>query len=380
MKFSRAFAITKRVFRELKHNRRTIALILIAPLLAMFVFGIAFSGNVEDVRVIVVNSDEGAYNAGLDTPLSLSERIISNLDKDTLDIQHMSMEEDAIKEVEGGGAWAAIIFPQHFTRDTMAKLQGGSVEGDTTITIKSDKSNVNVATAIMKSVTDAMMATMAQADYEMPISIAELPVYGEDAEFIDFFVPGIIAFAIFLLTTLLTLLSFVGERTNGTLDRLLASPIKGSEIVAGYAMAFSIVGMIQASILLIVGTLVFKIIIVGNPILAFVIVALLAIVSVSLGILLSSAAKREAQAVQFIPLIVLPCFLLAGIFWPVEAIPSFIRPLSYIIPPTYGVEAMRSVVLRGWGLEKIWLDIVILLAFAVVFLSASVRSLKRGAR
>ena len=372
MNVRRAFSITKRVFRGLKHDRRTIALILFAPLLAMFLFGIAFSGNVENVRVIVVNYDEGIGSTG-----SLSERIISNIDKDTLNIQYMDEETEAIKQVEDGKAWAAIIFPTHFTQNVMSKLQNNSFEGDTSVLIRADKSNANVAAAVTKSVSDAIMDTIAESGGEVPISIADSPVYGENAEFIDFFVPGIVAFAIFLLTTLLTLLSFVGERTSGTLNRLLVSPIRKSEIVVGYAMAFSVVGMIQAAILLAVGTLVFKITIVGNPFIAFIIVALLAVVSVSLGILLSSAAKREAQAVQFIPLIILPTFLLAGIFWPVEAIPSFIRPLSYLISPAYAVEALRSVLLRGWGLGGIWLEIVVLLAFAVVFLAASVRSLRR---
>jgi ABC-2 type transport system permease protein len=378
MNFGRAFSITKRVFRGLKHDRRTVALIVIAPLLAMFVFGIAFSGDVKDVRVIVVNSDEEVV---LDTGLtvSLSERIISNIDKETLNIQYLDSETEAIAQVEDGKAWAAIVFPPHFTRDVMSKLQNSPLEGDTdtSVLIRADKSNVNVATAITTSIADAITKTMADFGKEAPVSIADSPVYGKNAEFIDFFVPGVVAFAIFLLTTMLTLLSFVGERTNGTLDRLLVSPIRRSEIVVGYAMAFGVVGMIQAAILLTVGAFVFKITIVGNPFIAFLVVALLAIVSVSLGILLSSAAKSEAQAVQFIPLINLPCFLLAGIFWPVEAIPSFIRPLSYIIPPTYAVEALRSVLLRGWGLGEIWPDIVILVAFAAVFLAVSVRSLRR---
>jgi ABC-2 type transport system permease protein len=379
MNVGRAFSITKRVFRGLKHDRRTIALILFAPLLAMFVFGIAFSGDVKDVKVIVVDSDEGMVtDAGL--TVSLSERVIANIDKETLNIQYLDSEAEAIEQVGNGKAWAAIVFPPHFTRDVMAKLQGSSFEGDTSVLIRADKSNVNVATAVTKSVAEAITETMADFGKEAPVSIADSPVYGENAEFIDFFVPGIVAFAIFLMTTLLTLLSFVGERTSGTLDRLLVSPTRRSEIVIGYATAFSVVGMIQAAILLTVGTLVFKITIVGNPFIAFLVIALLAIVSVSLGILLSSAAKREAQAVQFIPLINLPCFLLAGIFWPVEAIPSFIRPLSYIIPPTYAVEALRSVLLRGWGLGEIWLDIVVLLAFAAVFLAVSVRSLARGTR
>lgn len=367
MKFSRAFAITKRIFIGLRHDRRTVALIVIAPILMMCIFGIAFSGDVTDAGVVVVNLDDGP----------LAARIISNLDKDTLDIRYTESERDAVEEVENGEAWAAIVFPQDFTTNVMAKLQGGSIADDTTVSVKADKSNVSVATAVMRAVTDAVTATMSQLGREMPITIDDSPVYGKGVGFIDFFVPGIMAFAVFLLTTLLTLLSFVGERTSGTLERLRASPMRESEIVVGYAMAFGIIGMLQASLLLIVATLVFKITIVGNPFLAYIVVALLAAVSVSLGILLSSAARREAQAVQFIPFIILPTFLLAGIFWPVEAIPSVLRPLSYLIPPTYAVEAMRSVMLRGWGLQNIWLEIVVLLAFALVFLAVSVRSLQR---
>jgi len=367
MKLSRAFAVTKRVFRGLRHDRRTMALIIIAPLLAMFIFGIAFSGEVSNVAVVIVDHDNG----------TASNSIIQNLDKDTLDIRFLDDEQVALERVEAGEAWAAVIFPPDLTENLQRKISDPSFKEDTSVVVMADKSNVNIAEAVFSAVQEAVRTTISQAGVTMPITIADSPVYGKGAEFIDFFVPGIMAFSVFLLTTLLTLLSFVSERTSGTLDRLRASPIKESEIVAGYAMAFGIIGMFQASLLLIVATLVFKIIIVGNPFLAYIIIALLALVSVSLGILLSSAAKREAQAVQFIPLIVLPTFLLAGIFWPVEAIPTFLRPLSYIIPPYYGVEGMRSVMLRGWGLENIWLEIIVLLGFAVVFLGASVKSLQR---
>ena len=120
-------------------------------------------------------------------------------------------------------------------------------------------------------------------------------MYGANAQFIDFFVPGIMAFVVYLLTTLLTLLAFVGERTSGTLGRLLSTPLQESEIVSGYAIAFGIIGTIQAAFLLTVAILVFKIMIVGNVLLAFLVIALLAIVSQALGILLSSLAKREVK-------------------------------------------------------------------------------------
>jgi len=369
MRIRRSLAITKRIFRGLRHDRRTVALILIAPILAMTLFGLAFSGEVKDARVIVVNLDEG----------ELAGKIIQNLKQDsTLSIdQSIGSEAEAKEKVEKGEAWAVILFEEGFSQAIISRMQGGSADG-AAIRLMADKSNVNVASAIATSIQQAIRETVEELGGQMPISVEESPVYGENAEFIDFFVPGIMAFAVFMLTTILTLLAFVGERTRGTLERLKASPMRESEIVAGYALAFGIIGMIQASLLLIVGTLGFDITIVGNAFLAYLIVALLAMVSVSLGILLSAAAKREAQAVQFLPLIILPTFLLSGIFWPLEAIPSFLRPVSYAIPPTYGVEAMRSVIVRGWGIVDIWPELVVLLAFALVFLSLSVVSLKRA--
>ena len=88
--------------------------------------------------------------------------------------------------------------------------------------------------------------------------------------------------------------------------------------------------------------------------LAFLVVILVAIDAMSLGILLSAAARRELQAVQMIPLIIFPTFLLSGIFVPVDALPSWLSPLSWLIPPTYAVAALRDIMLRGWGIEHVW--------------------------
>jgi ABC-2 type transport system permease protein len=379
MDIRRALSITKRIFRGLRNDKRTLGLMFIAPIIAIFVFGLAFSGDVKDVHVVVVNHDEGYHIPPAAVPVWISKMIISNLDKDVLKVDYVDTEEEGVKRVQKGGAYGLIIFPEHLTRDIYNKIQTPSLTLSTTIQVRLDKSNVNVANAVSKAVTDAVFKTVKEAGQEMPVVVdAEDAIYGKGAKFMDFFVPGIMAFVVFLLTTLLTLISFVGERTSGNLERLQATPLRESEIVIGYAIAFSIIGMLQTVVLLTIGVLVFNIMIVGNIFLAFLVIALLAVVSLSLGILLSSLAKREAQAIQFFPIIVLPTFLLAGIFWPVEAIPSWLRPLSYAIPPSYAVDATRSVMLRGWGAGGILVDLVALFGFAVAFLGLAVWSLKRG--
>jgi ABC-2 type transport system permease protein len=376
MNIKRTLNVTKKVFRDIKNDKRTLGLIFLAPIFIMFIFGLAFSGDVKNVSVGVVNNDQGFITPSGEN-LSLSDDILSNFEPGVLNIKYYDNEEDAVNQVKSGKSYAAIIFPENFTQDAFLGFTNPSLNKTTQITIKADESVVNIKNAILGTIADAISNTTKENNIKSPVTVESDPIYGENAEFIDFFVPGIMAFVVYLLTTLLTLLAFVGERTSGTLERLLSTPLRESEIVGGYALAFSVVGMLQAAFLLAVGILAFNIMIIGNVILAFLIIALLAIVSQALGILLSSLAKREAQAIQFIPFIILPVFLLSGIFWPVEAIPLWLRPISYLVPPTYAVDACRSVMLKGWGLEHIWTDFIALIIFAALFLFLATWSLKR---
>jgi ABC-2 type transport system permease protein len=374
MKAPRFLSVTKRIFLDLRNDKRTLALIFLAPVFAMLVFGLAFSGSVKNVRVEIVNKDQGA--PGPFTSVSVADRVIANLDKKVLDLHYSKTREEGLAKVKDGQAYAVIYFPPDLTSGVLAAKQGKQPVPQPEVKLYLDESNVNVAAAITSQLTQALLKTAEQAGIKPPVTISTTAVYGKNARFIDFFVPGIMAFAVFQLTTLLTLVSFVGERTGGTLFRMLATPLRERDIVAGYAAAFSVVGTVQSAILLLVGIVVFHIIIVGNVMLAFLIIALLAVVSQALGILLSSMARREAQVIQFLPFIILPSLLLAGVFWPLEAIPTWLRPLSYLVPPTYAVQACRAVMLKGWGISRVWVDIVALLAFAVAFLVLATESLK----
>jgi ABC-2 type transport system permease protein len=309
---------------------------------------------------------------------SLSEEIISNLDPDTVNVEYGDDGQEAVAAVKNGEAYAVIVFPPNFTADAMQAAQGSPSSGGATIVLELDRSNVNVANAITQCLNEALRTTTQELGREPPISIdAGEAIYGQGARFIDFFVPGVMAFVVFVLTTLLTLVSFVSEKTTGTLDRVLATPVSEGGVVLGYGVAFGTIGIMQSAILLLIAIVAFGIIIEGNVALAFLAIAMLAVVSQALGILLSSLARREAQAVQFFPFILLPAFLLAGIFWPLEAIPAWLRPLSYLVPPTYAADACRSVMLRGWGLGKIWVDLLALLGFAAAFLAMATWTLKR---
>jgi ABC-2 type transport system permease protein len=388
MRLRRIAAFSRRALLQFRHDRRTLAFVLIMPLLMILIFGYTFGGDVKGIAIEVVDYDTG-IQAGtspvLPNGLFLAQKVTDNFDTDAFSMHTNTNSSNARQIVHEGKAWAAIIFPANFTENFLVTIKTQDMSLSPKIEIYIDTSNPTIAAAVIKEATQSVQITLKKlsaslniSQLEMPIVIQQVYAYGSgDTRFIDYFAPGVISFAIMMVTTMITIILFVNERRNGTLQRLLVSPASESEIVVGYALAFAVIGIIQSIVVLIAAILLFDISIVGNIFLALIVILLLAFGHQGLGILLSAGAKNELQAIQFIPLILFPSILLAGLFWPIESIPSYLQPLSYIIPLRYGIDAERSIMLRGWGIGEIWVDIVVLVLFALLTLSASVLLLKR---
>ncbi len=388
MSIRRTLAFSRRALLQFRHDRRTFAFVLVMPLLMILIFGYTFGGDVKGIAIEVVDYDTGIQagtSAFIPNDLFFAQNIIDRFDTDAFFIHMNTNNSNARQIVHEGKAWAAIIFPANFTENFLTTIMAQDMSLSPKIEIYIDASNPTIAAAVIKEVTQSVQITLKELSTSLNISQVEMPVLidqiyaygGGDTRFIDYFAPGVICFAIMMVTTMITIILFVNERRNGTLQRLLVSPARESEIVIGYALAFAVIGIIQSIVVLIAAILLFDISIVGNIFLALIVLLLLAFGHQGLGILLSAGARNELQAVQFIPLVLFPSILLAGLFWPIESIPSYLQPLSYIIPLRYGIDAERSIMLRGWGIGEIWVDIVVLVFFALLTLSASVLLLKK---
>lgn len=390
-----SLAIANNNFRKIRHDRRTLGMIIIMPLMFMFLFGFTFAGEPTNIRTILVNEDEGVQaivntsQGPVPIQIYFSDAIIDNFDTEKLTIIEEDDFDNGLKEVEEGNAWALIHFPANFSQGIVnwadsignaSSLYPGNVEfnithvENTNLTLHIDGTNTQVAASVIAEVGESITQTIEEVNPDFAITslLATHFVYGEDARFIDFFAPGIIAITVTMITIILTIVSFVHERTDGTLDRLFVSPAKPSDIVFGYTVTYTVIAIFQSMELLAVAWLVFDIAFVGSIILAFGLIILYAIGILGLGILLSTLAKNEFQAIQFVPLVFVPSLMLAGILWPIESMPEVIRPLSSIIATTYVTEGLRSIMIRGWGAVEIWLEIVALLIFAFVTLVASI--------
>jgi len=416
--------VAANVFRRLRHDRRTVGMIVMMPIIFMVLFGFAFAGEPKNVDTIVVNMDRGASlppwaipfvdqilgetaverNTTTKQNLSLSDPVVKRLEKsETLSLKQSSNLSWAREELERGRATAVLYIPANYTKVRLAGLIRSlnmdpsrtfkgtplehislqtlletvfGVEGNASVraVLYADKSNTQIYSVVLGAVNSAFIDELRE---NSPLGssmqfLNVVNVYGEGAEFIDFFAPGIMVLAVTMITVILTIISFVRERNNGTLARLFSSPMTAGELVGGYALAFGVIATLQSIELLALGVLLFHIQIVGSVLLALLLIVLLALGIEGLGILLSTLARNEFQAIQFIPLVMIPALILSGIFWPVESMPSFFKPLSALLPTTYAVNALRSVMVRGWDASEIWREILILVVFDVSVLAAAV--------
>jgi ABC-2 type transport system permease protein len=376
MSLRRTFAITARLLAQFRHDHRTLAILFVTPLIVLALFAALFRTDAPDPTVgIVVESDEALID-GIATALE---------DAGGIDVGRVDSADDAEAELRDGELDAYVVLPA---------LANGTLRPEVVVEGTDPSVQGAVLGALQRSVMTAVaeMAPPAPSGLALPAaSGVALPapptldpevraLYGnEDLDSLDLLGGPFIGLLVFFLVYVVTSVSFLRERTLGTLERLMASPLRRTEIVVGYLIGFTLVALVQAAEVLGFGLLVLNLYNAGSVWLIFGIEVLLAIGAVSLGIFLSTFARTEFQAVQFIPLVAVPQILLSGLLVPVESEPEWLQFVSNALPLTYAVDALREVMLKGadLGSEVILRDVAVLGAFCLLAIVAAAATLRR---
>ncbi len=399
-----SFAVMKNVLRRIVRDIRTMALIVILPLFFVLLYGNSFSGSYSDLEIVVVNADNGlasvrtAELGRITLAPHLASAFVDALDPKTFSVTTLDDADAALASV-GDGVWAALVFPSSFSNTVVneAVRAGGRTrvrfQGNTVTVLPSDRvdtppttlvvddSNPLIAAAVLEALNVAFAKVLATQQSSLTAdSLLEVrPLYEGKIEMLDFTAPGIIGFAMTLITIMLTAMAVVRERTGGTLTRILIAPASAWQVTLGYTLAFSLIAIFQAAELLIASILLFHIRFVGSPGAVVLVVFLFAVGLQGLATLISTLAKNEAQAMQFVLFLLIPSIMLSGVFWPLESMPAAMRPFSYAIPLTYANSALRKVMLTGSGLGELGFELSVLGAIALVTLVLSVLSMRRQA-
>jgi len=353
MNFQRVYAIAARKFSSLRRDKRMFGFIIIMPAIQILLFGIAIGQAPADLDFAVINEDSG------DT----GTLIIEYLEEGDAVNVHSEYENlaSARKDIESGNLWGSLV-----------------ITSNGTLEILLDNSNQQVSNTIFVEVRNAMTSVMASQGSSLPLEISE-PVYGQkDPAFIDFLAPGIMTLVCFMFSLILTTMAFVGERYDGTLDRIFATGTTPSEVLLGHLAAFTTILVGQVSVVILIARFGFDITIEGNVFLLFALGLLLGWAAMCFGLFVSSKAKSEFQAVQMNMPVLFPVLLLSGILWPVEALPSWIQPISWAMPTTWTAEGFRSIMIRGWGLSDSGIQTAFIfnILFALFALFIASKSLK----
>jgi len=199
-----------------------------------------------------------------------------------------------------------------------------------------------------------------------------------EEDVLDYIAPAMLTTLALFFSFLLTGISFLRERSQGTMERLMASPVSRLDIVIGYLLGFFVFALTQTLIIVLFTIYVLDVNYFGDLWQIFVFQIVVIVVAVNLGIFTSTFARNEFQMVQFIPLIIVPQIFLCGVLWPVEQMPDYLQWLSTVLPLTYAVDGLRDIMLEGQNLTEVWLELVVLVAFAAATSVLAAITLRRG--
>jgi ABC-2 type transport system permease protein len=356
----RVRAITRRLLQGFRRDRRTLALLFVAPVVILALLGYMIRGSSSVPTVGIANQDTGPIGGAVTDSLRQSNKIT------TTDID--ASQGDA--KLKDGSIVAYIVFPSDFSQ------QVG--QGDIAPEVHLEGSQPGQATPVLQALQQSMIAVAGRGNIRFAPKIDYL-YGGANYDTLDYFGAAFVGLIVFFLVFVITIVSFLNERSQGTLERLMASPLRRGEIVLGYMLGFTVLALIQAVEVLVFALAILKIQNQGNVLVIFLMEALMVIVAVNLGIFLSMFARSEFQAVQFIPLVIVPQFLLSGILFPVSTEPQALQYISNVLPLTYAVNGMRDIMVKGADLtwSSLQLDLAVVAGVGVLLIIAGTATLRR---
>jgi ABC-2 type transport system permease protein len=371
----RIAAIARRIAQQFRRDRRSLALLIVAPIAVLALLGFVIRDQKPIATRLGIVSLGGLVDAPIEAGLSLAA---SQARVPVVEVGPSVATARAA--IQDGRADVVIVLP--------ASLAGGSVTIEL-ITLGESPADDGARLQVVAGLVQG-------AGGQGPrLAIEHQTIYGSaSADLLDTFAPALIGFFGFFFVFVLTGISFLRERTGGTLERLLATPVRRSEIVVGYSAGFGFFATIQVALILVfaLGSLNVPAIgplgsfgvglgiaSAGSPFLAFVVIFLTAIGAVNLAIFLSTFARTELQILEFIPVVIVPQALLGGVFWSVNSLPDPLQAVARVLPMTQAIDGLRAVLLRGAGLSDagLQLDIAYLAGVAILFVVLAGATIRR---
>ena len=347
-------------FLQLSRDRLTFAMILGIPTMQIIIFGFLVQTQVRHLPTVVW--DQSRTTASRE----LAQRL-ENTQNFTITGQVASSTE-LDQAIASGQAQAALVIPVEYAKD----LKRGRTASAQLIIDAQDPMTATSAIAGGQAASLATATALRPTAPPPPVDLRVRPRYNPALRDAVFIVPGLIGVVLTITLVLVTAMSLVKEREQGTLEQLIVTPISRQTVIVGKIAPFVIIGLVQTTVVLVLGKLIFDIPFRGSLVLLYVCTLAFMIAMLGLGILMSTVARTQGQALQMGMLILFPSILLSGFIFPLAAMPLVARVAGMIFPVTHYLTILRGILLKGVGLDALWPSALTLVVFAVALVTLSV--------
>jgi ABC-2 type transport system permease protein len=363
----RFIGFVKKEFLHIFRDYRTLFILFGIPAAQILIFGYAVSMDIKNAGIAILDLSNDEITQKLSDKITSSDFF-----RKTGDLLNYNEIDELFKK---GQTKAVIIFEKDFGKRLIT-------EGKATLSIIADGSEPNTATLV----TNYTMAIVNNftADIAGPGTVNSILIHPEVKMFYNpelkshfMFVPGVITLILILICALMTSVTITREKEFGTMEVLLVSPLRPIQIILGKVMPYFILSMVNVLMILALSWLVFGLPVKGSMILLLAESMLYILMSLTLGILISTVSSNMQQAI-FISLIglMLPTILLSGFIFPIENMPKIYDYVSMVLPPRYFIVIIKSIMIKGTGILYIWKETLILIIMTIVFIGMSVRKFK----
>jgi ABC-2 type transport system permease protein len=369
---SRIPAIARKEFSHILRDWRTLGMTLVLPVIMVLLFGYAITFDLRDVRLAVYDGDKSPQSRELIEKFTSSGhfRLVGSADD----------EKDLGRYLEYGLAQIAVSIPYDYSENIVENSSSRVavlVEGTA-------PNNATIAAGYVQAILAAQRVAygmefvrglgLTQTPAYPPINPVPRFLYNAEMRSQNYIVPGLIGTIMMVMTALLTSLTIVRERERGSLELLLATPVRTYEIMIGKMTPYFAIGMIDSVMIAVIGILAFRVPFAGSVWLFLAGTALFAMAGLGVGLLISTVAGNQVVAMQMAILTtMLPSYLLSGFMFPIKNMPDFIQPFTYIVTARYYMVIARNIFLKGAGFEMLWPEFLLLLIFTVAALGACVK-------
>ncbi len=370
--FRRTFSLIRKELLHIVRDPRTLAIMIVIPLVMLTVLGYAATTDIEHLRTAVYDADKTPQSRDLIEAYQASNYFDI--------VAYVEKEDDLRYLIDHGDVRGALVIPTGYGRHMAADERT-----DVAFLIDgSDPAVANTVFAASQQVGQAVSIRTLEKQFgavvgHLPgVDVRPRVWYNPNLESSHFMIPGIIVIVLFLFTTLFTSTSIVRERELGTIEQLIVTPIRPIELVVAKVLPYILVSFLVVIEVLAGGVLVFGVPINGSIPLLLGLCSLFLVTALGIGIFISSLAKTQVEAFLMTFATIMPTIFLSGFFFPIEAMPGWLQAISFVIPARYGLIIIRGIILKGVGLEILIEQVMAILIFATIIVTlASTRFKKK---